>query len=100
MQPISAADAVQRIATARCDFEKACGNIGQGPDKDFLTHEACMNKWKADVGDDLRPHECPSGVDSRQVDTCVAELRAERCGNVLDTVSRLTACRTSALCVP
>jgi hypothetical protein len=96
-QPVGLDWAVYRIADARCDFEQSCNNVG--PNEGYASRENCQTRQRGDLAGDLRSDKCPGGVDERQVDACVAQIHGERCGNVLDTVGRLTACRTSALCL-
>jgi hypothetical protein len=88
--------AVNDLATARCDREELCNNVGAG--KKYGTRDACVNEMRAKGNADLQASACPNGVDPQQLDKCLAEVRGERCGNALDTISRLTACRTSTIC--
>lgn len=95
--PAPNATAVSRIADARCAHERSCSNIGPG--RHYLSIEACSQKTQANVMSDLNINDCPGGVAPKELDACVAAIEAESCGNVLDKVERITACRTSALCL-
>ena len=97
VQPVSVNAAIDRITTSRCDFEQTCNNVG--PNQTYPDRSSCLTKTRGDLSTDLRADQCPAGIDGRGLDKCVAEIRGERCGNVLDTVGRLTACRTSELCL-
>jgi hypothetical protein len=88
---------IEKITMAKCDREERCDNVGQG--KKFGTRQSCIDENRSSKRDDLRASECPGGIDQRQLEKCVAEIRAEHCGNVLDKVNRLTACRDAALCM-
>jgi Family of unknown function (DUF6184) len=89
--------AAQSIAAARCDREQTCHNIGSG--KTYASRNACVDELRDKSQTELRASECPGGVDTTQLDKCLAEVRGEKCGDPLDTLSRITACRTSSLCV-
>lgn len=88
--------AVDGIVQARCDREERCDNIGSG--KKFASRSLCETEVRAEWRSDLNAFECPQGVDENQLDKCKAQLRAEACDSVLDTLGRLAACRTNAIC--
>ena len=88
--------AVDRIAGARCDREASCGNVGQ--DKEYATRDACIDELRGSGRSDLRASDCPRGIDTTQLDKCLSEIRGEKCGNPIDTVTRIMACRTGDLC--
>lgn len=90
-------NAIHGMAMARCDREEICDNVGSG--KKFATREVCMAELRDKGREELRATECPGGIDQAQLDKCLADIRGERCGNPLDTVTRLASCRTSALCL-
>lgn len=95
--PVANGTAVGRIADARCAHERTCNRVGAG--RRYLSSEACLQKTQADVMSDLNLNDCPGGVAPKQLDACVASIEAESCGNVLDKIERITACRTGALCL-
>jgi hypothetical protein len=97
VQPPTPDQAVDRIAGARCDLEMSCNNIGT--DRRFMNRSACLDKQRGELAGHLRVDQCPMGIDARRLDTCVSTIRSQRCGNVLDSVGRMTACRTSDLCM-
>jgi len=88
--------ALNRIADARCAREAACDNIGN--DKNYATTQACAQKIRDDMRNDLGAKDCPNGVTTQKLDACLASIKAESCSNVLDRLERLIACRTSELC--
>jgi hypothetical protein len=89
--------AAQSLATARCDREETCKNVGSG--RTYASRNACMDELRDKTRSELNASDCPGGVDNGQLEKCLSEIRGEKCGNVLDTITRLAACRTSALCV-
>jgi len=89
--------AVSSMATARCDRELRCKNIGTN--KTYLNTDECVTKVQNDKRSNLNPDECPQGVDNNNLASCLKSIREEDCGNPLDSVSRLTNCRSGSLCV-
>jgi len=89
--------AVSSIATARCDRELKCKNIGTN--KTYLSTNECISKLQNDKRTDLNADECPGGVSDKDLSSCLKAIREEDCGNPLDSISRLTACRAGALCL-
>ncbi|MBX3234268.1 MAG: hypothetical protein KIT84_04225 [Labilithrix sp.] len=89
--------AVSRIADGRCTRELACNNVGV--EKRYATHDACVQQMRQDMVEDLGVAQCPAGIDAKELDECLSEIRAESCNNPLDKLERLAACRSSDLCV-
>jgi len=89
--------AVSSIATARCDRELKCKNIGTN--KNYLSTDECITKMQNDKRTALNEHECPGGVSDKELAGCLKSIREEDCGNPLDSVSRLANCRSGALCL-
>jgi hypothetical protein len=89
--------AVDRIVAARCAREVSCNNVGA--DKSFQSTGACSQKLRGDMKDDLNANDCPRGIDQKELNECLEEIRNEKCGNPIDTISRLAACRTSDMCL-
>jgi hypothetical protein len=88
--------AIRTMAQVRCEREERCNNIGV--DGKYANREACVSKLQAEKYDDLNLSECPGGLDQKELDKCLAEIRNEDCDSPLDTLGRLTACRSSDLC--
>jgi hypothetical protein len=87
---------IDAIVSARCSHQMKCGNIGQN--QAYATEKDCSAKLSAEKYDDLSAEECPGGIVKKELDECVAEIKNQECGNVVDTVGRLAACRESDLC--
>ena len=94
---LPADDAVARLTAGRCQRELDCNTIGMG--KKFDDLGACEREVGHDLKSELRPANCPYGVRGDRLEQCLQELRNEKCGNPLDTVSRLTTCRTGRICL-
>lgn len=87
---------VDGIAHARCAREQRCGNVGQ--DEKWLTLESCIRRIKADWRDELNAFECPGGIDERELEECMEEIRNEDCASPVDTLGRIVACRSGDIC--
>ncbi|HEX9295063.1 MAG TPA: DUF6184 family natural product biosynthesis lipoprotein [Polyangiaceae bacterium] len=91
------ASAVASFATARCDREVRCKNVGVK--EKYATRDECVAKMKEDKRDDINAKDCPGGISEKQLNDCLQSIRTEDCGNPLDAISRLSACRSGSLCV-
>lgn len=89
-------DALDGIATARCEREQRCNNVGSG--KRYESLGACRAAVRASFADDINPSDCRAGIDRGELRECMQEVRSESCGNPVDTLERVVACRTSDLC--
>jgi hypothetical protein len=95
--PGEPAYAVTKIASARCDREVRCNNVGYK--QKYSSRDDCDVRMQADKRDEVNSTQCPVGIDKKQLDACLTSIRDESCNNPLDTVGRLVACRSSSLCV-
>jgi len=91
------ASAVANIAAARCDREVRCKHVGAK--EKYRTRAVCVAELERDKRDDINSDVCPGGVREKELNDCLAAIRDEDCGNPLDAISRLNACRTGNLCV-
>jgi hypothetical protein len=89
----SASDA---IAQSRCQREVRCNNVG--PDRTYSSVGDCVARIRSDWKDDLNARECPGGVNERQLDECLTEIRSEECESPFDTLARVSACTTGQIC--
>jgi hypothetical protein len=89
-------DAINKITKARCDREESCNNVGTG--KHYDDRDACTRELAHDARADLRAERC-GVIDPQKLDKCLSAIGDERCGNPLDAMSRLAACRQNQLCL-
>lgn len=87
---------INDISVARCDREVRCGGVGPG--ESYETRDQCIADLNNAGYDDLDADACPKGLDRNELDKCLSEIHAERCGAPLDTLERLVACRAATLC--
>jgi hypothetical protein len=88
--------AARNIASARCEREQRCSNIGA--DKKFPSLDACEAQVRNDWADDLNAYECPNGVVEKELEECLAAIRDEDCGSPFDTLSRVAECTAGQIC--
>jgi hypothetical protein len=88
---------VDDISDARCELEQRCDNIGAG--QSYENRDACATKLRASIADDLNTQDCPHGVEHAKLSACLAQIRSEKCGNPMDSMSRWAACRKGVLCI-
>jgi hypothetical protein len=91
-----ARSATRRISGARCDREARCNNIGA--DQKYATQSACEDQIRTEWANDLNAYECPNGVVEKDLEECLAAIRAEECSSPFDTFDRLTECTASQIC--
>jgi hypothetical protein len=89
--------AIGEIVTARCNREERCSNVG--PDKTYATRDACTSKLEGTTQSDINLSDCKHGVDRPKLHVCLDKIRSEDCGNPIDALSRVAACRTGELCI-
>jgi hypothetical protein len=95
--PVST-DSADEIATARCEREVRCGDVGPG--LRYETREQCFNTLRVVETSDLAPARCPQGVTREGVDRCLADVRGQRCDNIMENLDWANDCTRSALCKP
>ncbi len=91
------ASAVATMAAARCDREVRCKHIG--PKEKYRTRRDCVADQQRDSRDDLNADVCPGGIREKELNDCLQAIRDEDCGNPLDEITRLSACRSGSLCM-
>jgi len=95
--PPEPSSAVGRIASARCDREVRCNNVGT---KEKYSNRAdCVMRMQDDKREAINEKDCPGGVDKKQLNACLSAVRDEACGNPLDSISRLVSCRSGSICL-
>jgi hypothetical protein len=88
---------VDQIASARCDHEATCGNIGAG--KKYDRRELCIDEMRGNTAPDLTAYRCPRGIDQKQLDACFKQLREQSCSFSLAHLFSANECAESALCI-
>jgi hypothetical protein len=89
--------AAEQIAESRCEREQQCGNIGN--DQTYSSSQDCLTHIQSDWKDDLNARECPGGINQKELDECLAQVRGEACSNPFDTLARVTECTSGQICI-
>lgn len=89
--------AAEQIAQSRCEREQQCGNIGK--DQTYSSTQDCLTRISNDWKDDLNARDCPGGINQKEFDECLQQVRGEACSNPFDTLARLTECTAGQICV-
>ena len=88
---------VDKLATARCDQEQGCNNIGSGAK--FASRDVCLDQIRGSIGNDLNGYKCQRGLDSDAIDHCMMAIKGEECSHPFDTLMRLDKCRSGSICM-
>jgi hypothetical protein len=96
---VTAADAVNTIAAARCDRETRCKTEAA----DTVSVERCRISEKRDLDKSFGDNtDCANGVAQDELNNCVAKLHAEGCGAVgvmTEGIQTSMACGSGHLCM-
>ena len=87
---------IERLALARCRRESRCRNIG--PNHRYKSVDHCVTTVRSELAEELNAWDCPGGINRSELTKCLTTIQTEDCGNPLDTIGRLIACRSSDLC--
>lgn len=88
---------VDQLASARCDQEQSCKNIGPGAK--FASRDVCTDQLRGAIGNDLNTYQCPGGLDHAALDRCMSAIKTEECNHPFDTIKRFDKCSTGSLCL-
>ena len=89
--------AAEQIAESRCEREQQCGNIGK--DQTFSSSQDCLARIRNDWKDELNARDCPGGINQKELDECLKQVKEEACSNPFDTLARVTECTSGQICV-
>jgi hypothetical protein len=70
-----------------------------GTKEKYASRVECVTRMREDKRDDINEKDCPGGIDKKALNACILAIRDEACGNPLDTISRLVACRSTRICL-
>ncbi len=88
--------AAEQLAQARCEREQQCGNIGN--DQTYSSSQDCLARIQADWKEELNARDCPGGVNERELNDCLDQVRGEACSNPFDTLARISECTAGQIC--
>jgi hypothetical protein len=88
--------AIERITDARCAREFSCDNIGAG--RVWRDYASCTRDVRLSMRGMLVGQACTSGVDERQLSSCLGEIGGTRCASPQGTIVPFRACSNAKLC--
>jgi hypothetical protein len=91
--------ALQSIAATRCDRAMRCQQIGSAQGQKWSSLDACVTSVRQNEREDINLYACPGGIDQKELNECLAEIRSAECGSALDAIQQMAACRSSDLCL-
>lgn len=83
-----------RLAGARCDHYKSCGDIAA--DKKYDTYDSCLTREKADIDKDWKVEDC-SNIDNDRLSACVSAVSGKKCDVLFETSP--SECAESKVCI-
>ena len=87
--------AIEELASLRCDHEQLCNNIG--PNATYPNRDRCLSIARLDARGELAA--CRAGVDQDALPECFEKIAGQECDNLVDSLARISECRTTALCI-
>jgi hypothetical protein len=93
---VTSDSAIERITNARCSREFSCDNIGAG--RVWRDYESCTRDVRLSMRGMLVGQVCTSGVDSRQLSSCLSDIGNVACGSPHGTIEPFAACSNAKLC--
>lgn len=85
---------VDDIATARCNHEQRCDQVGG--DKRYSDRQHCMNTMRSETRADL--NKCTTGIDEKDVRECLDEIDKEECTGAFHGLQEYKQCKLDDLC--
>lgn len=85
------------IATARCEREVRCKNVG-GPEGKYVTQEDCVVSLQPATRTELDARDCPTGVSEVELNQCTDEIKQTDCGSPVPNIDLVTECSNDQLC--
>ena len=86
--------AVQDLATARCDYQQRCNRIG--PEMLYADREHCLNLMRSEARGQL--NHCRAGVDQKDVRECLTQISNEDCSGTFSQLEEYKDCHMDDLC--
>jgi hypothetical protein len=90
-------NAVEQIASARCQREVACDHVGRS--MRHASIESCFDLNKSEYVKELNPQACPRGIDQNRLVDCIAATEQASCLDPIGAIVRVEECRASKLCL-
>ena len=86
------------IATARCEREVRCKNVG-GEEGKYVTQEDCVVSLEPATRSELDARDCPKGVSEVELTECTEEIKQTGCDSPVQNIDLITECSNDEICV-
>ena len=87
-----------QLASARCDREDSCGDVGDG--RRYASHSTCLDQVRDGITSDLESYGCPR-MGETAVRQCLVAMGRQDCGAPGEqALTHVEECAVSALCTP
>lgn len=83
-----------RLAAARCDHYKTCGDIAN--DKKYDTYDSCVTREKASIDKDWSVDDC-ANIDNDRLAACLSAISGKKCDALFE--SSPSECAESKVCI-
>lgn len=93
---VTSEHAIEEITNARCAREFSCDNVGAG--RVWRDYATCSRDVRLSMRGMLVGQMCTSGVDARQLSSCLGEIRNVECTTPHGTIEHFDACSNAKLC--
>ena len=90
----AAAAAINDIAEATCDHERACLKVGVN--NQWSSYEACVQTTHAKLAN----VSCSTSVKQTRLSSCIDDIRADPCVSTRASALRVSSCTPEELCSP
>jgi hypothetical protein len=91
----AARNAGEELASARCDQEQRCNNIGSA--KKYGSREHCMTVMRDDAAKSV--NHCRNGIDQEDLRECLTDIQGQNCGNPFESAMSSKNCSMDDLCL-
>lgn len=89
---------VAQVASARCDREDACGEVGDG--RRYSSLRSCLDQVRDGITSEVASYGCP-GAGETAVRRCLVAMGRQDCGAPGEqALSHVEECAVGALCTP
>jgi len=93
---VTSEHAIEEITNARCAREFSCDNVGAG--RVWRDYASCSRDVRLSMRGMLVGQACTSGVDTRELSSCLGEIRNALCTTPHGTIEHFDACSNAKLC--
>jgi hypothetical protein len=96
--PVGYVAATGNITGARCDRQITCNQVGAS--RRFESRKVCTDEEGTRTQSELGAGECPNGVDSAKLQSCLRKISTMDCSKLIASLQSIDECKAAALCLP